>query len=61
MEQVSSYYKGRITLMELYEMPVAMFQTLYMIAFEKMKTKEGQEEAQADAVEEAIEEGGLIP
>lgn len=48
-------------MMELYEMPVAMFQTLYMIAFEKMKTKEGQDEAQADAVEEAIEEGGLIP
>lgn len=42
-------------------MPVAMLQVLYMIAFEKMKTKEGQDEAQADAVEEVLEEGGLIP
>lgn len=42
-------------------MPVAMFQVLYMIAFEKQQTEEGKKEAQADAVEEAMEEGGLIP
>ena len=42
-------------------MPVSMFQILYMIAFEKMQTEEGKKAAQADAVEDALEEGGLIP
>lgn len=37
-------------------MPVSMFQVLYMIAFEKMQTEEGKKEAEADAVEEAIDE-----
>lgn len=37
-------------------MPVSMFQVLYMIAFEKMQTDEGKKEAEADAVEEAIDE-----
>ena len=61
MEQVSSFYKGRVTLMELYEMPVSMFQVLYMIAFEKMNSEEGKKEAEADVVEEVMDEGGLIP
>lgn len=46
-------------------MPCSMFQILYTIAFERMKmqeeTEEGKEQAQADAVEDALEEGGLIP
>lgn len=46
-------------------MPCSMFQILYAIAFEKMKmqeeTEEGKKQAQADAVEDALEEGGLIP
>ena len=47
--------------MELYEMPVSMFQVLYMIAFEKMNSEEGKKEAEADVVEEVMDEGGLIP
>lgn len=47
--------------MELYEMPCAMFQILYAIAFERMKSEEGKKEAQADAIEDTLEEGGLIP
>ena len=47
--------------MELYNTPWAMFQILYTIAFEKMKSEEGKIEAQADVVEDALEEGGLIP
>ncbi len=42
-------------------MPVAMTSVLYMIAFEKMQSEEGKKAAQADAVEDALEEGGLIP
>lgn len=58
---MSTYYKGRISLMELMEMPVAMFQVLYMIAFEKMQSEEGKKEAQAGEMEDMLEEGGLIP
>lgn len=42
-------------------MPVAMFQVLYSIAWEKMQSEEGEKEIQADAVENEIEEGGLMP
>lgn len=42
-------------------MPCSMFQILYTIAFEKMKSEEGKKEAQADEVEDVLEEGGLIP
>ena len=47
--------------MELYEMPCSMFQVLYAIAYERMKSEEGRKQAQADDVEDALEEGGLIP
>ena len=47
--------------MELYEMPCSMFQVLYAIAYERMKSEEGKKQVQADAVEDMIEEGGLIP
>ena len=47
--------------MELYEMPCSMFQILYTIAYERMKSEEGKEQVQAEAMEDALEEGGLIP
>lgn len=47
--------------MELWNMPCSMSQILYKLAFEKMQSEEGQKEAQVDAIEEAFEEGGLVP
>jgi len=58
---MSTFYKGRITLTELAEMPVSRFQVLYAIALEQQLSKDAEEKAKADAVEEALEEGGLIP
>ena len=49
--------------MELMTMPPAWFNCLYMIAMEKKQeqhAKELAEQAQADAIEEAIEEGGAM-
>lgn len=47
--------------MELMTMPPAWFNCLYMIAMEKQQhAKELAEQAQADAIEEAIEEGGAM-
>lgn len=42
-------------------MPCSMFQILYKIAYDKMQSGEGQTEAQVDAIEEAMDEGGMIP
>ena len=42
-------------------MPVAMFQVLYFIAWEEMQSEEGKKEIQADAMENELEEGGLMP
>ena len=42
-------------------MPCSMLQILYKIAYEKMQSEEGKKEAQVGALEDAMEEGGLIP
>lgn len=52
-------------------MPCAMLQVLYTIAYEKMKSEEdkqqiqtseeGEQQIQAEEIEDALEEGGLIP
>lgn len=42
--------------MELYEMPCSMFQVLYTIAYEKMKSEEGKQQIQSDAIEDVIDE-----
>ena len=34
-------------------MPCSMFQVLYAIAYERMKSEEGRKQAQADDVEDA--------
>lgn len=47
--------------MELWNMPCSMLQILYKIAYDKMQTEEGKKEIEAGAVEDALEEGGLIP
>lgn len=48
--------------MELMTMPPAWFNVLYMIAIEKQEqhAKELAEQAQADALEEALDEGGAM-
>lgn len=55
-----------MTMKELMELPPAAFLVLHMIAFEQQQKqaendKEAVEQAQAEAVEEVMEEGGLIP
>lgn len=42
-------------------MPCDIFQILYKIAYEKSQSEEGQQEIQADAAQDTLEEGGLIP
>ena len=42
-------------------MPCSMLQILYKLAYDKIQSEEGQKEIQADAVQEVMEEGGLIP
>lgn len=55
-----------MTMKELMELSPAAFLVLHMIAFEEQQkqaenNKEAVERAQAEAVEEVMEEGGLIP
>lgn len=41
-------------------MPCSMFQILYKIAFEKQQSEEGKKQLENEAVEDTLEEGGLI-
>jgi predicted DNA-binding protein YlxM (UPF0122 family) len=56
-ENLSVFYKGRISFLELYNMDPGMFQILYSIAYERMQSGDAEKEIQADAIEEAMEEG----
>lgn len=42
-------------------MPCSMFQILYKIAYDKMQSEEGKKEIESSAIEDTLEEGGLIP
>ena len=41
-------------------MPCSMFQILYQIAFEKQKSEEGKKQLEGEAIEDTLEEGGLL-
>ena len=50
-----TYYRGRTTFMEMMNMPLSYINTLYKIAEEQSKTKEGQEQKQAEVLEDEME------
>lgn len=52
---MATYYRGRTTFTELMYMPLSYIDALYRIAEERLKTKEGQEQAQAETIEDEME------
>lgn len=58
---MSTYYKGRLSIMDLYNMPADMFLVLYNIMYERVQSEEGNKTIQADELENQLEEGGLVP
>ena len=53
---MSSYYKGRISYAELYNMPAGEFLVLYNIAIERNNSEEGKKQLEAEALEDTLEE-----
>lgn len=52
---IATYYRGRTSFMELMNMPLSYINALYRIAEERLKTEEGQEQAEAEAIEDEME------
>ena len=59
---LTSYYKGKISFVELMNMPLDVRKILHKLAWDKQNSedKKDQEEIQADAVQGVLEEGGLM-
>lgn len=57
---LTSYYKGKISFIEMKNMPLSDISSLYRIALDKQKKAEADEEEkkrqEAEAVEEGLEE-----
>lgn len=51
-----TYYKGRTSFLEMINLPLSYINTLYNIAVEREKTKEGQDQKNAEALEDELEE-----
>lgn len=51
---MATFYRGRLTFYDLYNMPAGMFLFLWNNAINKSQTEEGKQEAQGVALEEEM-------
>ena len=54
---LTSYYKGKISFIEMKNMPLSDIASLYRIALDKQKKAEADEEEKKRQEAEAVEEG----
>jgi len=54
-ESISGFYKARISFLELMNLPAGMLSKLFHDALTALKSKEGQDAAAAEAVQDAME------
>lgn len=52
---IATYYRGRTSFFELMNMPLSYINILYKIAEERINTKEGQEQKEAEILEDEME------
>lgn len=52
---IATYYRGRTSFFELMNMPLSYINILYKIAEERINTKEGQEQHEAEILEDEME------
>lgn len=52
---IATYYRGRTSFIDLMNLPLSYINTLYRIAEEREKTKEGQDAHSAEIIEDELE------
>lgn len=53
---MSQIYKGRLSFMDIYNLPAGTFLILYNLAIERMNSEEGKKQLEAEAVEDTLQE-----
>lgn len=51
-----TYYRGRTSILEMMNLPLSYINALYNMAIEQQKTKEGQEQKEAEVIEDGLED-----
>lgn len=57
---LGDFYRGRITFNEIKNLPAGEFKLYWMAALEKINSKKGQEQKQAEVIEDELTDGGII-
>lgn len=57
---LGDFYRGRLSFNEIKNLPAGEFKLYWTKALEKINSKEGQKQKQAEAIEDELTDGGII-
>ena len=57
---MGDFYRGRLTFNEIKNLPAGEFKMYCNAAVEKQRSKAGQDQKQAEVLEDALTDGGII-
>lgn len=57
---LGDFYRGRMSFNEIKNLPAGEFRLYWMAAIEKINSKQGKEQKQAEALEDELTDGGII-
>ena len=57
---MGDFYRGRLTFNEIKNLPAGEFKMYWNAAVEKQRRKAGQDQKQAEVLEDALTDGGII-
>lgn len=57
---LGDFYRGRMSFNEIRNLPAGEFKLYWVEALEKIKTKSGQSQKQAEKLEDEMIDGGII-
>ena len=57
---LGDFYRGRMSFNEIKNLPAGEFKLYWVEALEKINSKKGQEQIQAEKLEDGLTDGGII-
>ena len=60
MMSIATFFKGRISFKELIDLPADYINHLSKLAYESNNSQEGREAQQGEAIQDAMEDAGII-
>lgn len=57
---LGDFYRGRLSFNEIKNLPAGEFKLYWVAALEKIKSKDGQKQKQAEKFEDELTDGGIM-